>query len=79
MAKSVGSCPICKKPAKRSIKFADSEGFSCKDCGKFRISRTLLETLHQYGISARRAALLSAVMRANYGSVPLVTTYDIQG
>lgn len=78
MARPPSKCPICTKAAKHAKHtVGDFSEIACKECGHFRVSTTLLQAIRQYGIAAKRAALRSAQLRAPYGALPLVTTYDV--
>jgi hypothetical protein len=78
MARAKTLCVICKKPAvaKKSA-FEDATHFKCQECGEFRASGTFMMEARRLPLAARRQSLQSAVTRASYGILPMVTTYDV--
>jgi hypothetical protein len=78
MTKSMAACPICKKPAKQAkVNVGDYTEVRCTPCGQFQISGTLQKVISSYPVVARRQSLERGRLRARYGSVPLITTYDL--
>jgi hypothetical protein len=78
MAKYALSCPVCHRKAKLSASTAgDYSEITCSDCGHFQISATLKQIFASYPMSIRRLALARAQLRARYGVLPLITTYDL--
>ncbi|BCH23528.1 hypothetical protein MesoLjLb_33130 [Mesorhizobium sp. L-8-3] len=78
MARKKAPCPVCKQPAQQSaVRNGDYGEVTCSDCGQFRLSRTLQQLFAQHPMAVRRQSLARARLRAPYGSVPLVTTYDL--
>ena len=71
-------CPVCEKPAAwAESSTGDFAEVDCLDCGHFRISGTLQQVLADYPTTERREALERARLRARYGSVPVITTYNL--
>lgn len=78
MAKSSAACPICRKPAKHTTASAgDNTEIDCRDCGHFQVSGSFQETVSRQSIVVRRQSLDRARIRARYGSLPIITTYDL--
>jgi hypothetical protein len=78
MADATTPCAICKKPAStKNTSFSDYKHFDCPECGEFRASGTFMAAVEKLPLTTRRQALQRAIVRANYGALPLVTTYDV--
>ena len=78
MAKSSAACPICKRPAKRgTATVGNNIEISCADCGQFQLSQLYNEVVAGHPIAVRRQSLDRARTRARYGSLPIITTYDL--
>lgn len=78
MAKTKAPCPICKKAARHSaVTNGDYSEVACTDCGNFQMSGTLQQIFATYPMAIRRQSLGRAQLRAPYGSLPLLTTYDL--
>jgi len=78
MVKVAAICPICKTRAKQTkATTGDYVDINCTDCGDFQISRTFQQVVSNHPKTVRRRSLERARMRARYGSLPLVTTYDL--
>lgn len=71
-------CPICRNGAKKgSAATGDYLAVDCTSCGRFQASESFRESAKAQSIAARRHALELARLRAPYGAMPHVTTYDI--
>ncbi len=78
MARAKTSCVICRKPAAtRKPAFEDTMHFECRECGEFQVSGTFMSDAGKLPVTVRRQALQRAITRAPYGTVPMVTTYDV--
>ena len=78
MAESSANCPICNKKAKQAAASAgDYTKIDCANCGRFQISRTVQAVIPNHPATVRRQSLERARIRARYGSLPMVTTYDL--
>lgn len=78
MAKAKMPCAICRKPAKlKAPTYGDCRHFDCPECGEFRASESFLAEAGGLSIATRRQALQKAITRAEYGAVPIATTYDL--
>jgi hypothetical protein len=78
MAKAKIPCVICRKPAKlKTPTYGDYQHFDCPECGEFRASGSFLAVARGLSITTRRLALQGAIIRAEYGTAPIVTTYDV--
>ncbi|MGN6582592.1 MAG: hypothetical protein ACTHJV_02695 [Rhizobiaceae bacterium] len=71
------ACVICNQPARAAPVFADFLHFDCTACGQFRASASFIEQAKDLPMDARRQALQNAVVRAQYGAMSVVTTYDV--
>jgi hypothetical protein len=78
MARTATNCPICRKPARRARAVTgDYIEITCGDCGQFQASETFRQTASRHPVATRRHALEKAKMRAGYGALPALTTYDL--
>lgn len=78
MAKAQTECPICKRPATQTNSATgDYLDISCADCGEFQVSPTFRTLVSDLPVATRQQSLLRARIRARYGSLPLVTSYDL--
>lgn len=77
MAKPVGTCPVCKGNAKHLPVSGDYLELACAGCGHYRLSGTAKELLPKLSTVEKRRSLERAKLRAPYGSLPLVTSYDL--
>jgi hypothetical protein len=78
MAKAKIPCPICRKPARlKTPAYGDYQHFDCPECGEFQASGSFSAVARGLSIATRRLALQGAITRAEYGTVPTVTTYDL--
>ncbi len=78
MARSIARCPVCKKPAKQTATpTGDHNQIDCPDCGRFLASESFSQAASAHSISAKRLALEHARFRARYGTLPVITTYDL--
>jgi len=78
MAKPASACPICRKPALRlKPAAADILQVTCRDCGQYLVSETFRQAVGKQSTAVRRNALEKARMRAGYGALPSITTYDL--
>lgn len=78
MNKAQTNCPICDETAKQAnAKAGDYLDISCLECGEFQISRTFQQVAKDYPVSVRRQSLERAKIRARYGLLPIVTSYDL--
>jgi hypothetical protein len=51
--------------------------FRCQECGEFHASGTFMVEARGLPVATRRQALQRAITRASYGTLPMVTTYDV--
>jgi hypothetical protein len=78
MAKAKIPCAICRKPARlKTLTYGDYQHFDCPECGEYRASGSFLAGARGLSFTTRRQALQRATIRAEYGTVPIVTTYDL--
>lgn len=78
MVKSSSACLICNAPAKHaSVRAGDSIEIHCSDCGPYQASNTFREIAARHSKDVRRQSLERARMRARYGLMPMITTYDL--
>jgi hypothetical protein len=78
MARAKTSCVICRKPATaKKPAFEDTMHFDCRECGEFQVSGTFMSDARKLSATVRRQALQRAITRAQYGTLPMVTTYDV--
>lgn len=78
MAKAKAPCAICREPAKlKAPALGDYKHFDCPRCGEFRASGSFLAEAKGLSLATRRLVLLRALTRAEYGALPMVTTYDV--
>lgn len=78
MAKHSAACPVCGKPAKQmEARAGDYTEINCKGCGHFQASGTFQQVASNYPAAVRLQSLERAITRARYGSLPMVTTYDL--
>lgn len=72
------ACPICAKPAKQNkAAVGDYMEVDCRHCGRFQISRIFQHAVSDSHETERRQALEHARLRARYGALPIITTYDL--
>jgi hypothetical protein len=78
MVKHSVACPVCDKSAKLvAAKVGDYTEITCRSCGHFQASGTFQRVGPVYPVTIRLQALDRAITRARYGSLPMVTTYDL--
>jgi len=77
MPDATTACVICNMPSRMTPAFGDSLQFDCPGCGRFGASGSFIAQAEHLPIDARRRALQNAVLRAQYGALPVVTTYDV--
>jgi len=78
MGKSAESCPICERKARwAAAAVGDFMEIECSECGHFQVSKTFLQLVPDQPAAVRQQSLERARVRARYGSLPLVTTYDL--
>lgn len=78
MAKSTAPCLVCNTSAKHTpVTLGDFVEIDCPACGQYQASNTYREIASRLSKEIRRRSLERARMRARYGLLPQITTYDL--
>ena len=74
-------CPICRTKAQPLDKIGDATGFECMNHGRFRVSRTVLDTpaLVAKPMQEWEVALKRAKARQPEEWAPMIETGDFEG
>lgn len=70
-------CPVCNGKAMHLPNHGDYVELDCSSCGHFRVSGSALASVPNLATTEGRRSLDRARLRAHYGSLPLITTYDL--
>jgi hypothetical protein len=66
-------CPVSNEPAREALpRIGDFAEMICPTCGRFRISRSSLETIRHYEADDRLAFLEKAKREAQGGAIPFI-------
>ncbi|TKT75052.1 hypothetical protein [Aquamicrobium sp. LC103] len=78
MAKVAVACPICKGKAKHPKPASGHYlEIDCASCGHFQISDSVRQVVSKLSATVRRQSHERARLRAPYGSLPIITSYDL--
>lgn len=77
MTKVSAPCVVCGANAKTKPTTGDYIEINCPDCGEFQASWTYQTVALALPHEVRRRSLESARIRARYGMLPMITSYDL--